>query len=253
MEINVLKTLDATCSACRSNCGELKRPHAGRARRNHLLWLAVVATSVASVACSRPVPPMGTMAQGGDYNDLPSMIKFQDAPQPQEAPAIDFAALPLTTPDGKAISLQELAAGRNLVVVFSRGYGGSICPYCSTQTARLIAGYPEISKRNAEVVVIYPLNADSDVPRVGDFLKRVNEFNGTPTNQAAPFPVLIDVGLKAVDVLGIRKDLAKPATYILDPTGAVRFAYVGNSLADRPSVKALLQQLDALAPPAAGG
>ena len=49
------------------------------------------------------------------------------------------------------------------------------------------------------------------------------------------------LGWLAVELLGIRKDLSKPATYILDGEGRVRFAYVGNSLADRPSVKALLE------------
>ena len=57
---------------------------------------------------------------------------------------------------------------------------------------------------------------------------------------------MLDVQLKVVDQLGIRKDLSKPATYILDKEGQTRFAYVGESLADRPSVKALLEQLDLL-------
>ena len=68
-----------------------------------------------------------------------------------------------------------------------------------------------------------------------------------------PFPIVLDVELKAVNQLGIRKDLSKPATYILDKQGQTRFAYVGDSLADRPSVKALLDQLDALNKDASGG
>jgi peroxiredoxin len=67
-----------------------------------------------------------------------------------------------------------------------------------------------------------------------------------------PFPVLLDVQLQAVDQLGIRKDLSKPATYIVDRTGEVRYAYVGNHLADRPSVQAVLQQLDQFAKPKDG-
>ena len=58
--------------------------------------------------------------------------------------------------------------------------------------------------------------------------------------------VVLDIELKAVDSLGIRKDLSKPATYILDKAGHVRFAYVGKSLSDRPSIKAILKQLDTL-------
>ena len=65
-----------------------------------------------------------------------------------------------------------------------------------------------------------------------------------PAKTEVPFPVLLDVALKGVDALGIRKDLSKPATYILDAQGRLQFAYVGNTLADRPSVQALLEQLD---------
>lgn len=57
-------------------------------------------------------------------------------------------------------------------------------------------------------------------------------------------PLVFDPELKVVDKLGIRKDLSKPATYILDPKGQVQYAYVGATLADRPSVKAMLDQLD---------
>jgi peroxiredoxin len=152
-------------------------------------------------------------------------IKFKDTVASQPAPATDFASVPLSLKAGGTSTLSEMAAGRNLVVVFARGYSGAICPYCSTQTAGLISNYAELQKRNAEVVVIYPLEADKDAPRRAEFM---------------------DVGLKAVDILGIRKDLSKPATFILDSKGAVRFAYVGESLADRPSVKAILGQLDQL-------
>lgn len=106
---------------------------------------------------------------------------------------------------------------------------------------------------NAEVVVIYPLATPEETPKLGDFMTRVNQINAAPADKATPFPLLVDIGLKAVDVLGIRKDLSKPATYIIDGSGAVRFAYVGESLADRPSVKALLEQLDALKTAPAGG
>ena len=61
-----------------------------------------------------------------------------------------------------------------------------------------------------------------------------------------PFPILLDEELKAVDFFKIRASLAMPSTYILDQQGQVRFAYVGTTVADRPSIDALLQQLDLL-------
>jgi peroxiredoxin len=60
------------------------------------------------------------------------------------------------------------------------------------------------------------------------------------------FPVVLDRNLAAVDRLGIRGAKAKPSTYILDRQGRVVYAYVGSGQADRPSVKAVLDQLDKL-------
>jgi peroxiredoxin len=56
----------------------------------------------------------------------------------------------------------------------------------------------------------------------------------------------LDEDYQAVERLGIRADQAKPSTYILDKQGKVRFAYVGKDTTDRPSVKAMLDQLDKL-------
>jgi peroxiredoxin len=175
-------------------------------------------------------------------------INFLDTVAAQPGPETEIAELSFTDRDGKSVKLRELGQEKNLVVVMTRGYNGAICPYCSAQTARLITNYQQIQALGAEVVLIYPLQQPADSPKLGDFLKRVHELNSAPPDQVVPFPILLDLGLQAVDILGIRKDLSKPATYILDRSGAVKFAYVGNSLADRPSVKAILDQLQQLQP-----
>ncbi len=190
--------------------------------------------------------PPSNAKYNNPYEVADGEIEFKDAVASQVAPATDFASVPLSLKAGGTSTLSEMAAGRNLVVIFARGYSGAICPYCSTQTAGLISNYAELQKRHAEVVVIYPLEAEKDTPRRAEFMAKVNELNAATKDQEPPFPFVLDVGLKAVDILGIRKDLSKPATFILDSEGAVRFAYVGESLADRPSVKAILGQLDQL-------
>lgn len=183
----------------------------------------------------------------GDYGYVdPAKIEFKDQVTNQPAPMISLLDLVLTTVEGEPRTLRELQSDQNLIVVVTRGYSGAICPYCSTQTSRLIANFKEIQARHATVVVIHPLQHEGDRPRAPEFLARVNEINAAPKETATPFPFVLDIGLKAVDALAIRKDLSKPATYILDQAGTVRFAYVGETLADRPSIKALLQQLDAI-------
>ena len=173
-------------------------------------------------------------------------IKFLDSVTSQASPKEQFSSLPLSLNSGETATLTQLSAGKNLVVVFTRGFSGAVCPYCSAQTSSLVTQYAEFQRRNTEVVVIYPLNNVEDASRRGMFLERVNLLNQAPPGRELPFPLVVDFGLKAVDLLGIRKDLSKPATYILDSQGNVRFAYVGESLADRPSVKAILAQLDQL-------
>jgi peroxiredoxin len=223
-------------------------------------WISLSLCVFVLAGCNTQPPPASAPlsappASGGySYGEYGAgEIKFLDTVATQESPATDFATVPLMTADGKTTTLKELAADKNLIAVFTRGYAGSICPYCSAQTARLIANYAEFQKRGAEVVVIYPLDKPEDTSRLGEFMTNVHAQNSQPPTQATPFPMLVDIGLKAVDVLGIRKDLSKPATYIIDSSGAVRFAYVGKSLADRPSVKALLEQLDALKTSTAAG
>ena len=207
---------------------------------------------VAMMGCGGdPAGPRATKpsaAYVGAYDINANDIRFLDEAEANtEAPA-KLSELSFQKPGGEEQKLADLCKGKYVVLVVTRGYAGSICPYCSTQTSRLMAGYPKFQERQAEVVVVYPLETAEHQPKLDDFIKRVHEIQGgKPSN--VPFPLLLDVGLKAVDTLGIRSDLSKPATYILDCDGNVKYAYVGNSLSDRPSVKSLLEQLDRLNTP----
>ncbi|HUQ71371.1 MAG TPA: redoxin domain-containing protein [Planctomycetaceae bacterium] len=193
-----------------------------------------------------PGKPLSKAEADAAFAEQAQFISFLDDVSVQPAPQADLKTLSLTDTTGNQVALGEVAPGRHLVVVMTRGFNGGICPYCSTQTARLIANYSQIQNLNAEVVLIYPLEADKSQSLLQDFLGKVNAINKKSAEELPPFPVLLDVGLKVVDTLGLRKDLSKPATYILDPAGSVRFAYVGNTLNDRPSVKAIVQQLQQL-------
>ena len=103
-----------------------------------------------------------------------------------------------------------------------------------------MANAGEFKKRDGAVLVVFPGPSE-----------RVAEFIDQARTQAAgvadaPFPVLLDRDCTACDALGIRGDLAKPSVYVLDKRGNVVYAYVGETLTDRPSVKVLLAQLDKL-------
>ena len=115
------------------------------------------------------------------------------------------------------------------------------CPFCKTQTARLVANYEKFEALDAEILVVYPGERD----HVDEFIKAAQ---GVDKQQVAdvPFPIVLDQKMEAVDYFGIRSKLAHPATYVIDKKGKVQLAYVGNDMSpDRPSVKALLRTLQA--------
>jgi peroxiredoxin len=173
-------------------------------------------------------------------------ITFLDDVQSNVTAGDEVGGLSFVDVDGKTTRLRDFVGSKSVVLVITRGNTNPICPYCTTQTSRLIANYAKFSERNAEVIVVYPIERPQDETRLADFLRATRDKLDDP-EQPVPFPILLDVELVAVDRLGIRKDLSKPATYILDPRGKIRFAYVGADLADRPSVAAMLEQLDLIA------
>jgi peroxiredoxin len=200
---------------------------------------AALLFSVLLAGCGRYAP--------GDSADLtgPADFHFLDDAATNAAPGDAILNLQFVDQAGKTVRPRDLIGAKNLVVVFTRGYNGSICPYCSSYTSSLITNYPKISERATEVLVAYPIAKPDQSQRLDEFLKATFIRSGDGMTKT-PFPVVLDIELKAVDTLGIRKDLAKPATYILDKAGHVRFAYVGKSLSDRPSIKVILKQLDTL-------
>ena len=201
--------------------------------------LFVVLSLLAGCSGSSSAPPVG--GYGEDYRK----IQFKDNVQSQALGDESLAEVLFTDTNGDETSLKKYLGKKNVVLVVTRGYAGSVCLYCSTQTSRLLTNYSQFAKRDTEVVVVFPVATPDDSRHQRDFVVAVKNNLDTPIEKI-PFPIFLDVELRVVDQLGIRKDLSKPATYILDKQGQTRFAYVGESLADRPSVKALLEQLDLL-------
>jgi peroxiredoxin len=188
-----------------------------------------------------PPLPKGSAARSGYGVDFEAG-SFKD--QVQTNTNFDAGAMDLSFPDskGKALDLAHFRGHKNLVLIVTRGFPGYICPNCTAQTARLITHYAEFTQRNAEVLVVFPGPKES----VAEFVQ-ISQTQAA--NRQVPFPILLDEKLAVVDRLGLRADLAKPSTFILDKKGQVRFAYVGTTSSDRPSIKALLQQLELLEKP----
>ena len=107
-----------------------------------------------------------------------------------------------------------------------------LCPFCKTQTSRLIDNYQKFRALDAEVLVVYPGTRD----HVDEFIEAAKKTEKRQVDEV-PFPIVLDEEMKAVDFFSIRSNLAHPSTYVIDKKGNVKLAYVGKDMsADRPSV-----------------
>ncbi len=171
-------------------------------------------------------------------------IQFAEVAESQPITIEDFSDLQFTDKDGNSVQLADIMTRDYLVLVVTRGWFGGVCFYCASQTSRWARRFDELDPYDAQLVVIFPTETDQDTDKLSELSKRIK--GGEIPNENIPYPVLLDINLVGVDQLGIRAELAKPATYIIDREGRVRFAYVGESIADRPTVDSVLKQLSKL-------
>ena len=171
-------------------------------------------------------------------SDAPNIV-FDDDAESNSEPNEDVFDLTFVEHDGGKVMISDFEGKQNVLLVVTRGYSGFFCPYCSAQTTRLIRNQEKFAERNTKVIVVYPGEKD----RAIEFVDEVSELAGTGAD-ATPLSFVLDEDLATVKRLMIEGDLAMPATYILDSEGKVRFAYVGRTTSDRPSLKAILDKLD---------
>ena len=138
--------------------------------------------------------------------------------------------------DGEVLDLDDLR-GTRVVLIIMRGFAGAVCLHCSTQMLALVKNLGEFERRKTRVFVVYPGEA-ATVPM---FMESVRALD---PNFRPPFRILLDVDLAAVRAFLIEGSLAKPTTLIVDESGIVRWAYVGQQPSDRPSMDLVLRQLD---------
>ena len=169
-------------------------------------------------------------------------IKFKDdVASNVEAPK-SISELVFTSKDGGSIELANYIGKKNVILVFTEGFNGMLCPFCKTQTSRLVANYDRFKERNCEIIVVYPGPKD----HLDEFVEAAMETEKEQVDQV-PFPIVLDQEFKATNYFDIHSKHAHPSTYLIDKKGGVQFAYVGSDMtADRPSVKALIKKLDEL-------
>ena len=186
---------------------------------------------------------MSSMAGMGKMKfPAPKDMKFKDSIESNvDAPAA-IKELVFTNKDGSKIKMADYLGQKNVILVFTEGFNGMLCPFCKTQTSRLVANYEKFQDRDCEVIVVYPGAED----HLDEFIEAALKTEKEQVDDV-PFPIVLDKDFKATDFFDIHSMHAHPSTYLVDKQGNVKFAYVGADMtADRPSVKALLNRLDNL-------
>jgi peroxiredoxin len=147
---------------------------------------------------------------------------------PIGAIAPDFA---FTDDRGASGRLSEYQ-GRCVVLVFFRGHW---CQSCRRQLAQLATAVDTMRSLGSELLAI---SSDGSPPSDAD---------------SRGLPIVVDADLRIIDQYGVRdrdavdgRQIARPAVFILDPAGVVRFCHVGSHRQDRPAVGAILLAIESI-------
>ena len=140
---------------------------------------------------------------------------------------------------GETVELADLVKQGHVVLVVLRGWPGYQCPLCSRQVQDFIAQAAEFSRREANVVLIYPGPAEQLKTRATEFL--------ADKQWPANFILALDPDHAFTRVYGLRwdapRETAYPATFVIEQGGVIRFAHVSQSHGNRLSAARALAEL----------
>lgn len=185
---------------------------------------------------SNDAPPSSMPGMGGMAFPAPEDMVFKDNVSTNTEVPAGLDGLIFVDTEGQRVALEDFMGKKNVILVFTEGFAGMLCPFCKTQTSRLVANYDKFAELDTEILVVYPGERD----HLDEFIQAART-TGREQVDRVPFPIVLDPKMTAVDYFDIRSKLAHPSTYVIDRQGNVRLAYVGADMsADRPSVQALL-------------
>ncbi|MEM9380111.1 MAG: redoxin domain-containing protein [Planctomycetota bacterium] len=145
------------------------------------------------------------------------------------------------TAEGTEYDLAEMR-GNKVVVVVLRGYPGKVCVYCTAQTQALYEGgaIDAFEELGAKLHVVFPGEKNGlEAFRAA--------YDSLSEAQIPPYGILYENDYILGPMLDLEGSKIIPSTFILDEEGIVRFAYIGKTNEDRPSVALLVDELKKLA------
>ena len=148
------------------------------------------------------------------------------------------AAPPFSLPDqkGRAHALREYLERGPVLLAFHRG---TWCPNCRRKFSELAQHSPEYVGRGIQVVTV--------VAQSSDVVRRYVE------DQGLPFNILIDESRDVLRAYGVWHrlgldawNIARPALFLIDRTGTIRYSFVSNRQDEFPTHDEILDQINRL-------
>lgn len=137
----------------------------------------------------------------------------------------------------KVWTLSSQKGKSGVVLMFSRGWVGYQCPHCVRQAAGARSAVDQMKDAGFTLVSVYPGSQE----HAKDFLATA-KLQESPKN-----PLLVDAKMQAAYAYNVVTDNrkgVKPATFVIDKNGVVRWFYVGKSASDRPDMETILTEVE---------
>ena len=179
----------------------------------------IVLLLLLTMACRAESPPLNP------YKDK----ERAGPPQVEQEPAQAPPAL-VTKRDGTQVDLATMWANQKVLVVF---YRGGWCPHCKQQLTELQANQKKVADAGA---IILGISSDS-----------VEDANKTRDTLQLNFELYSDAQLAVISKWGVEdvgSNIARPATFVVEPGGTITYRRIGKSPADHPSIEELLAALE---------
>lgn len=165
-------------------------------------------------------------------------------------------ALPDAT--GKPVALDDLLAAGPVVLTF---YRGAWCPYCNLALRALQQHHDAITARGARLVAVSPQIADESLTLTEKHALAFDVLSDLGAEVAAQYGLAFDLSdelgglydrlgfdLERVNA-GHSRTLPLPATYVIDGTGTIRWAFVDTDYKVRAEPSDILTALDQMVAP----
>ncbi|MCT4603977.1 MAG: AhpC/TSA family protein [Marinifilum sp.] len=197
------------------------------------------------------------------YQDMPQADTRNFDKQVQELRDMNFAKQGLQVGDtipkfklsnakGKEVDIKEILKSNMLVISF---YRGGWCPYCNLELRALQQFLPEFEKLEAKLIAISPEKPDNSMSTVEKNELKFEVLTDTDNNIAREFGIVFEFpeyledtykgfGLDLKEHNNSRKvELPLPATYVVDKTGMIRYAFADEDYTMRANPEDILEAL----------